>query len=91
MTALAPGVHLNGWSLVRLDPLGKRAVVRCESCERIMQASAEALLDGTVKRCGCASRPSSRVEAQPEPSEIFAHEVTKAELFAAHRRHRGQS
>ena len=62
MTASAP--TYNGWLVVHLDSVGKRAWVRCASCSHAQQVSVEAFADASLRRCGCSSRESSRVADQ---------------------------
>ena len=85
--SISLGMSINHWSVVRLDQLGKRAIVRCESCERVMQASVEALLDGTVKRCGCSARLGHYVPRPPDRAAEFAHGVAALEAADGKGRH----
>lgn len=84
MTALAPGVSLGGWSIVRLDaPLAKRALVRCDKCQQTQHVSVEAFMDATLRRCGCSSRQSARPGGPPAPG--FDREIATLEKFSSGR------
>jgi hypothetical protein len=75
MTALTPGQRRGGWQVLRLDATGKRLTVACVSCQRPQQVSTEALMDMSLRKCGCSARPSSRVRA----AESFAVEIAELE------------
>lgn len=88
MTAPAPERTYNGWTIVRTDDLKKRAVVKCQRCERVGQASVESLVDLSFKACSCSTRSSLHAGSDVKAPSI-AHEITKTESFSAARRHRG--
>ena len=74
----APGSRYGGWLVDALDGTAKRARVHCAACKFTLLVSCEALADGSLKRCACSTRPSSRIYDQPETS--FARGVTELEL-----------
>jgi hypothetical protein len=88
MSTPASDLTYNGWLIVRTDAIGKRAVVKCQRCERVAQASVESLVDLSFKACGCSTRPSPHAGSDVKAPSI-AHEITKTESFSAARRHRG--
>ena len=79
------GRRFGSWTILAVDPTGKRVACRCV-CGRVQQVAVAALQSGERRSCGCSrGRPEQR--SKPD----FAADLVAAELFGARHRHRGGS